>query len=55
MANGIKWKEYSSGSDEMILEESQTDLMYMFFDETDMDAEEVYSLVFMDGNKISWQ
>ena len=55
MANGIKWKEYASDSGEISLEDSQTDLMYMFFDETDMDADEVYSLVFMDGNKISWQ
>ena len=55
MANGLKWKEFSSGSGNVSLEESQTDLMYMFFDETDMEAEEVYSLVFMDGNKISWQ
>lgn len=30
-------------------------LMYLFIDETDMDVEEVYSLVFAKGKKIKWQ
>ena len=35
-------------------EEKKEDLMYLFIDETDMDVEDVYSLVFMEGKKISW-
>lgn len=41
--------------DDVEQEEKREDLMYLFIDETDMDVEDVYSLVFMEGRKITWQ
>ena len=50
-----KWDDLHAEQDSAEREEKQQDLMYLFLDETDMDVDEVYSLVFMGGKKISWQ
>ncbi len=56
MDNNFKWDElYLQMQDTRESEMSQEELMYMFIDETDLDVEEVYSLVFMEGRKITWQ
>jgi hypothetical protein len=54
MAKGESWKDLYAGLDGDEREEKEEDLMYLFIDETDMDVEDVYSLVFMEGRKISW-
>jgi len=50
-----RWYDLYPEHDSVETEEKQQDLMYLFFDETDMDVDEVYSLVFMEGRKITWQ
>lgn len=56
MDNSEGWKElYLELQEGRESEMSKEELMYMFIDETDMDVEEVYSLVFMEGRKITWQ
>jgi len=50
-----KWEDLYAELDAAEREEKQQDLMYLFLDETDMDVDEVYSLVFMEGRKITWQ
>jgi len=54
MAMGENWNEIYEEMKAGEREERKEDLMYLFIDETDMDVEEVYSLVFMEGRKISW-
>jgi len=55
MARGEKWEDLYTGLDFVERDEKQEDIMYLFIDETDMDVDEVYSLVFMGGKKIKWQ
>ena len=55
MAKNVGQEELYFGLDAREREESQEDLMYEFIDKTDMDVDEVYSLVFMGGRKITWQ
>lgn len=55
MARGENWEDLYAGLDSGEQDEKQEDLMYLFIDETDMDVDEVYSLVFMGGKKITWQ
>lgn len=53
--NDLNWDEFYTDLETPESEESQEDLMYAFFDQTDLEAEEVYSLVFMGGKQIIWQ
>ena len=55
MRKNLELEELYFGLDEREREESQKELMYEFIDKTDMDVDEVYSLVFMGGRKITWQ
>lgn len=55
MAKGVVSDEIFVDIGEMDREERQEDLIYLFIDETDLDVEDVYSLVFMGGRKIRWQ
>ena len=54
MAKGENWKALYAELDSGEHDEKKEDLMYLFIDETDMDVEDVYSLVFMEGRKITW-
>lgn len=55
MAKNVGWDELDFGLHEVETEDEQKKIMYVFIDETDMDVEDVYSLVFMKGRKITWQ
>lgn len=50
MAKDEDWKDFYA---ELESAEKES-LMYLFIDETDMDVEEIYSLVFQEGRKITW-
>ena len=55
MRKNLELEELYFGLDEREREESQKELMYEFIDKTDMEMDDVYSLVFMSGKKITWQ
>jgi hypothetical protein len=54
MAKEENWNDLYAELESGDGEERKEYLMYFFIDETDMDVEEVYSLVFTEGKKIIW-
>ena len=54
MAKDEIWEDLYAENEPGDRDEKREDLMYLFIDETDMDVEDVYSLVFMEGRKITW-